>query len=747
MAAGAFDTSTTVLELAGLGSYAGGQRLIARNWVDAADAQDEYSRAAARMSNTGTAMAATGAAVAGSALIMGHAFLTAAGNMKATETGFATMLGSVDAAKAKIGELQTFAKTTPFDFSQSARAAQQLLAMGTSAEQLIPTMKSVGNAVAAAGGSTEVFLGALRAIGQIRTKGTVQAEELLQLAERGIPAYQILRKELKLTAEQVANIGRMKISADTAIPALLRGFDARFGGALEAQSATYNGALSNFNDSLEQFKAVAGESLLPAATQTLQAMTGLVERGGEFIKLHPGFMKMAAVMSAISAVGLVLGGRYRKLAGDALQAATAQGVLTGATRADIAAESAKVPVARAHAAGLAGVGAGARNAATSIGVLAAQNRIARIDAARVVASRTMSRAAVAGDAATVARMRAARAALQTAGASARADLAAAEAAASAGAATGGRLAGIRALAARPLVSGASSALNLQRYSFEGYGRYRDVTTGRFAGRSTALAWQAEQEAARRAAGGWRGVAARTTLGTGLGGAALGLEAGSAFSGGLQAAGVNRTGANLLGGAGGLSVAALTIAAPQVMLPVGAALVIGKAIEAGFDHFYSRPLADKAERGNGLDAATEKQLPNLSAQARAQKYFALRDRQLAEGDTEGANNSLVFAHSQMRQGKAEAAAATEARRKAADAAYWAEEKRKREADPYSLQPGGNKRPQFTELSFDQSGNLQRNAVPGVDYQAQRNDEQRITLQIPADAGTRSVRRLQAHNRLR
>jgi tape measure domain-containing protein len=621
-------------------------------------------------------------------------------------------------------------------------------------------MKSVGNAVAAAGGDTEVFLGALRAIGQIRTKGTVQAEELLQLAERGIPAYQILRKELKLTAEQVANIGRMKISADTAIPALLRGFDAKFGGALEAQSATFNGALSNFNDSLEQFKAVAGESLLPAATATLQAMTGLVEKGGEFIKLHPNFMKIAAVFTAITAGGLILGGVYLKLRGNALMAAAAQAVLTGATRADIAAEAAKVPVARAHAAGLAGVGTGARNAATGVGVLAAQNRLARIDAARRFTSRSLSRAVVANDRTEPAlrtaqatykikQLRDARAALQTASVEARASLAAAEAAAAgAGAsAAGGRLAGARAMMGRPLVSGATSALGLNRYAFQGYGRYRDVTTGAPATRSTALAWRAEQEAARRAAGGLRGLAGRTTIGGAASGALTGLGAGMEFSGGLQAAGVGRRTSNVLGGAGGLAVGALTIVAPQVALPVGAALVIGAAIRAGFDTVVNKPAEDRAERGNGLDAATEKQLPNLSAQARAQKYFALRDRQLAEGDTEGANNSLVFAHSQMRQGKAEASAATEARRKAADAAYWAEEKRKREADPYSLQPGGNKRPQFTELSFDQSGNLQRNAVPGVDYQAQRNDEQRITLQIPADAGTRSVRRLQAHNRLR
>jgi hypothetical protein len=110
---GGADTAETVLMLSGLAGYSQGQQSIAKGWRDAAAAQDTYSSSAERMSNTGSILVATGAAVATSALVLGRAFLTSAGNMESTRNGFATMLGSMDKAKSKIAELQAFAASTP----------------------------------------------------------------------------------------------------------------------------------------------------------------------------------------------------------------------------------------------------------------------------------------------------------------------------------------------------------------------------------------------------------------------------------------------------------------------------------------------------------------------------------------------------------------------------------------------------------------------------------------------------------
>ena len=323
---GTGDTATTVLELAGLDSYLGGQRRIASGWMDTERAMDGAQRSAMRMSNTGTVLAVAGGSLATAAVVMGKSWLTAAGDMQATRTGFATMLGSMDAAKAKIGELQKFAADTPFDFAQSAKGAQRLLATGIAADKLVPTMRAVAGAVAAAGGSTEEFLGVLTAVGQIKSKGKLDLEELNQIKERGID-LQFLQKELGLTAAQMQNLGNQKIDADTAIGALVSGFDKKFGNALNEAAGNYNNAESNFSDSLQQFKTVAGESLLPMATEALQGLTHLVEKGTEFIGLHPGFSRFVILFGLIGGAVVVVGGAILKLRANLMLASAAAKIL------------------------------------------------------------------------------------------------------------------------------------------------------------------------------------------------------------------------------------------------------------------------------------------------------------------------------------------------------------------------------------------------------------------------------------
>lgn len=364
------DTATTVLELAGLGDYVAGQKLIARHWRDASKAQDEYGASAARASNAATVLAVGGGALATSAALIGKSFLDSAGDLQAIEKGFTTMLGSSDKAKAKIAELQNFAAATPFDFKESAKGAQQLLAMGESADRLIPTMLSVAKATVAAGKGTDDFLGVLRAWGQIRTKGRVQTEEILQMAERGVPAMQILQKELGLTADQIQNLGNQNISADVALAALSRGIDKRFGDALETTSDSFNTAASNFGDAIEQFKQVSGEAILPDATKAITDLTTLVGLARDFSKEHPNIVRFALAFATFGGAVGIVASFLLKLRANALLAAAAKKVLTAETVKDTVAEKVKAGVAGEEGAGIKGVGEEATKTAAKIGALA-----------------------------------------------------------------------------------------------------------------------------------------------------------------------------------------------------------------------------------------------------------------------------------------------------------------------------------------------------------------------------------------
>ena len=161
-------------------------------------------------------------------------------------------LGSASASKEMINELQQFAAKTPFQFSDLLGTTQQMMAMGVAAEDVLPRMQAIGDAAAAMGGSPETLQRIQRALGQIQAKGKVQAEELMQLAEAGIPAYQYVADAMGVsTMELMDSMKKGAVDSTTAINGLLDGMANDFGGMMEEQSKTMMGAMSTVMDYVE----------------------------------------------------------------------------------------------------------------------------------------------------------------------------------------------------------------------------------------------------------------------------------------------------------------------------------------------------------------------------------------------------------------------------------------------------------------------------------------------------------------
>jgi tape measure domain-containing protein len=164
-----------------------------------------------------------------------------------SQASFALLLK--DAAKAERfnSAIEDFAAATPYTYDQAAKQARKLLAYGFRAEGLIPIMNTLADA-SAASGDAESFDRIGKALGQIYTKGRLAQQELLQLTEAGIPAFEILREKLNLTQEELSEIGRQGISANTAIRAILEGIQERYGGASDVISNTLSGMISTIKD-------------------------------------------------------------------------------------------------------------------------------------------------------------------------------------------------------------------------------------------------------------------------------------------------------------------------------------------------------------------------------------------------------------------------------------------------------------------------------------------------------------------
>lgn len=229
-------------------------------------------------------------------------------NMKEQATiAFTTMLGSGERARAFLDDLQKFAASTPFEFPDLVTASQRLLAMGFAADRVKPLLTSVGDAVAGLGGNSEMIDRVTTALGQMQAKGKVSSEEMMQLTEAGIPAWQFLADAIgksvpeamdlvsgsakKAAADQglawktlsdgtLEAIPKMRSVAQaakdsgldvaTAITAITDGMNAKFGGLMEKQSHTFGGLVSTLKDTFTQLSGQVMQPFFGLMTDGLQ---------------------------------------------------------------------------------------------------------------------------------------------------------------------------------------------------------------------------------------------------------------------------------------------------------------------------------------------------------------------------------------------------------------------------------------------------------------------------------------------
>jgi len=75
--------------------------------------------------------------------------------LQTAQIGFTTMLGSAEKAQKFLDDMADFAVKTPFEYPELLEAAKRMLAYGFAAEEVLPTLKAVGDASAALGAGSE----------------------------------------------------------------------------------------------------------------------------------------------------------------------------------------------------------------------------------------------------------------------------------------------------------------------------------------------------------------------------------------------------------------------------------------------------------------------------------------------------------------------------------------------------------------------------------------------------------------
>ncbi len=193
------------------------------------------------------------------------------------QTALTTLTGSAEKANKIIEQVKKDAAETPFEVASLVKGNQLLISAGLSAEQARDDILALGNAISATGGGEEELSRMVVNLQQIKNVGKASALDIKQFAYAGIDVYGLLADYTGKTREEVTDL---EISYEDLTGALK--FASQEGGkyfnAMEKQSKTFNGQLSNLKDN---FMAFLGEVTIPLFTflkdEVLPVINGILD--------------------------------------------------------------------------------------------------------------------------------------------------------------------------------------------------------------------------------------------------------------------------------------------------------------------------------------------------------------------------------------------------------------------------------------------------------------------------------------
>jgi len=193
--------------------------------------------------------------------LVGISAVKAAADFETLETSLKVMTKSAKEAKRVMADLQAFSASTPFQFEDIGRAAAKIIAATGSTKNLNAQLRALGDISAGVnqnlGDITDIYI-------KVLGKGKLQAEEINQFAEKGIPLTASLAKVMGVAESSVRDLASAgKVTSGVFIDALIdmTGEGGLFQKAMEEQSKTIAGKWSTMVDNIKLAWASFGQAL------------------------------------------------------------------------------------------------------------------------------------------------------------------------------------------------------------------------------------------------------------------------------------------------------------------------------------------------------------------------------------------------------------------------------------------------------------------------------------------------------
>ena len=231
-----------------------------------------------------TAMAAASAAVVAAAT----SGVKYNAQMEQYATSFEVMLGSSEAALAKIAELKEFAAKTPFEMTDLANATKVMLGFGIESDKASEMLGVLGDI---SQGDSQKLSALTLSFSQMSSTGKLMGQDLLQMINAGFnPLNEISKKTGESMAEVKARMEKGAISAEEVTEAFKSATaeGGLFYGSMDKQSKTFNGQMSTLKDNAMSFLGdltaglsdVAKNEALPFLNEQMQMLQEAFSTGG-----------------------------------------------------------------------------------------------------------------------------------------------------------------------------------------------------------------------------------------------------------------------------------------------------------------------------------------------------------------------------------------------------------------------------------------------------------------------------------
>lgn len=190
---------------------------------------------------------------------------------------FETMLGSKEKSDQLMTQQIALAQKTPFTLVDVATNTKQLLAMGIAYEDVMGTMKSLGDV--AAGVSVPLSRIAIN-YGQVATLGKLQQREIRDFAMAGIPLIDELAKNLGKAKDEISGMveaGQIGFKDVEKAFQTMAGEGGKFYNLMEKQNASVTGQVSNLTDKWQVMLNELGKSNEGAIYSGISGLSTLIE--------------------------------------------------------------------------------------------------------------------------------------------------------------------------------------------------------------------------------------------------------------------------------------------------------------------------------------------------------------------------------------------------------------------------------------------------------------------------------------